>query len=226
MRYVFFLIAMTLAVAFLPLNVEAQKRSVRPKVKKPINSSKATAKRVKKPIVRKTGTSKKRVVMPKSSNPLVGVFLKPGTATIVPQCIEGNRVVWTIYFVQLFEQPMRLFEGSLEAFRKDVVIEPLISGQASLGSKKDPRWGKNFFNERDLQLAQALQKEFNPTEMEFYPKLPQTTMSQIVIIKDTPWDPASIQKTHQIIKDHFGPSVPTNYVSECLFMEPNKDSSS
>ncbi|QQS23057.1 hypothetical protein IPM19_00600 [bacterium] len=226
MRYIFFLVTIFLAVAYLPLNVEAQKRTSKPKVKKPTASNKSSAKRAKRPIVRKTVASKKAVPMPKPSNPLVSAFLKSGTATIVPQCIEGNRVVWTIYFVQLFEQSIRLFEGSLEAFRKDVVLEPLVAGNALNGASKDPRWGKNFQNERDLKLAQTLQKEFQPTEMEFYPKLPQTALSQIVIVKDSPWDQLSIRKTHQIIKDHFGPGVPTNFVSECLFLESGQDSTS
>lgn len=226
MRYIFFLVAIVLTVAFLPLDAEAQKRSVKPKAKKPISSKRAAAKRSSKPIVRKTGTSKKAVPMPRSANPLVSAFLKPGTATIVPQCIEGNRVVWTIYFVQLFEQSMRLSEGSLEAFRDDVVLQPVVAGSVLAGPAKDPRWGKNFRNEKDLRLAQTLQNEFKPTQMEFYPKLPQTAQSNIVLVRDTPWDPLSIHRTHQIIKDHFGPGVSTNFVSECLFLESGKDSAS
>lgn len=205
MKYLSFLAAILLAIVILPPDTWGQKRNGKKKLTRPA--------------IKKTAAVRKaRPRIPAVKNPLVGVMLNPSTATVVPQCAQGSEnMVINIYFRDLFIQPMKYENEKFLAFRKDVALPPIVAGQ-TLATTNDPRWGFNFLESRDLQLIQSLHKELRPSEMQFYPKPSNGVISTIVLKRDK-WYQEDVSKSYELIKAHFGVSVPTNFVSECLTLE-------
>ena len=124
-------------------------------------------------------------------------------------------MVINIYFRDLYAQSMKYEGGQFLAFRTDVKVDAFIAGSFGPNPNKDPRWGSNFLNQRDLQLIQTFGSEFRPEEMQFYPKLPQSQISTIVLKREK-WYQEDVSKSYELIRAHFGPTVQTNFVSECL----------
>ncbi len=231
MRYLTYLIVVLLGIVLLPLEASGQKRSskstrstVKASVKKP-SSAKASSKtkrRTNRSLSKKTAYVKKaKPKMPTVSNPLVKVMLNPNTATIVPYCTEDStNVVINIYFKAPFVQSMKYENGKFYAFRTDITMPPIQSGGV-FSQKDDPRWVENFLEPKDLQLMQTFQKELNPEEMQFYPMMAKSAISSIVL-RRAKWYQEDIAIARQILVNHLGGAVSTNYVSDCLNL-PRRD---
>ncbi len=213
------ILTMVLAALFLPQDLSAQKRSK--KTTGRVNSNSTKKKNTKTSPASASNSKRRQLNKPKTiqsiKNPLVRSWLKPGTATIVISCTqESINLVVTIYTMDLFTQSMKYEDGQLLAFRPDTanISVASISSGVLQQSDKDERWTTNFANQRDLQLAQVFVKLVKPLEMQFYPKIPQSKLSTIVLVKEK-WYQNEVEIIYEAIKVHFGSSIPTNFVSEC-----------
>jgi hypothetical protein len=152
------------------------------------------AQKVKKPIVKKTGS----VATVKQAPD----FNKNLTPNVVPRCMDNDLVI-NIYGRPLYTQAVK-FENEL-----------------LFGKLDDGTWSQSvLINTSDKNLAEKFIQVLKPVKMEFYlsglaKARKQPSVNSIILKKDK-LKVSDVEQAYKLIQEHYGPNIHTNYVSECI----------